>query len=736
MFKRVLFVLIAGIIASTALPRISFAEEVDEKKSEKTAAETEEGQGKEGTKKGEGRKEDEKPVELGKVIITAKSDVPRRVQSVILTDDVKLGRRSPSVEGLFKDLAGVQLSRKAAAGSDGNKVRLRGFDESRSLILLDGRNLHGAGVYGGYYVDWSSLSLEEIERVDVIRGAGPAKFGNTLGGIVNIVTKEGDEEVKTLANIAGGNMGTWNGEVSHTGRLGILRYNIAASRYETDGYLRNAFVKSGAGAARVAFKLPENMEFKIGTRYTEGKSGMIVYNNPSSPYYDTRKPKSLESQLGGPYVRFWDHGTGLWGPRDWGDGSYWENKRWQFDAGLSRNAENFGFSLRTYLFNEARKEYFYAMDAPQHIVLQRSSTPEDRNWGWRADFNNLLEGEGTHELEYGFEGHYLGYGDMDIRKVDATYFPGWAQPASSDGKRDISTLNGGYVQDLWRPNDWLEVEAGLRFDSFEADGPQVNAVGVDEEKWGPRAGLTVRPWEGGRVTGRYARAYRFPTLPEYYWWYSGFQPAYRRTLSAEKADQWELEIGHEVSDSLSVKARGYYYEVDDYLRTIFGYAPSRVVYNIGRVDFQGVELEASHKLPFGLAVWANYTIQKTEKHGDTLDDSANLTDELVELPENRFSLGLDLRHESGLEARLAARYMDGRHAVRGNPAVPGACTLKSMHGYVDIDFNFSCPLVKGDAGQECRFFVNVENLLDERYEEEYGYPMPGTSFMLGLKIRF
>lgn len=679
---------------------------------------------------------DQEPLRLGEVTVTAERERPPGAQSVVGKEEVAAARNSAGADSLLKDQAGVQLVRKSFEGSDGGKVLIRGFDESRSLILLNGRSLHGAGVYGGYYVDWSSLSLEEVERVEIIRGAGPARYGNTLGGTVNIVTRDGTGKPGTVLRGTGGSFGTWDAEASNSGRIGPLGYSLAASHYETDGYLRNAFVDRDAFAARLALKLPAEMELKAGARYTEGKAGMIVYNRPDSPYYDDRYPRSLESPLGGPYVRFGNHGAGLWGPLDWGDGSFWRNERWQFDVGLVRDDEDFGFSLQTYLFDEHRKEYFYAMDDPRHVALQRNSKPEDRNWGYRADFHNLLAGAGEHKVEYGLDGQYLGYGDMDIRTVDTAYFPFWGMPADSPGERNISRLNGGYVQDFWRVNDWLEVETGVRLDSFEANGPEANAITVDEDRWSPRAGLTVRPWEGGHVTGRYARACRFPTLPEYYWWYGGYPAPDRKDLTSEKADQWELEVGHQVTEEFEVQARGYYYEVNDYIRTIYGYTPSRVVYNIDRVDFQGLELEASHRLPLGFAVWGNYTVQKTEKHGDVLDNSSDLTGELVELPENRFSLGLDYRQEKGLEARLALRYVDERRAVYGNQAVAGGSELKKLDSYVDMDFNLSCPLFKGEKGRESRLLLAVQNILDERYEEEYGFPMPGISFMAGLMIRF
>jgi len=97
--------------------------------------------------------------------------------------------------------AGIDLKRISPGGDHGSAVTIRGFDESRCLILLDGRPLNAAGVYGGDYVDWSSLSTEDIERIEVIRGAKSAVYGNTLGGVVNIITRRLCKTMKSAVKI-------------------------------------------------------------------------------------------------------------------------------------------------------------------------------------------------------------------------------------------------------------------------------------------------------------------------------------------------------------------------------------------------------------------------------------------------------------------------------------------------------------------------------------------------------
>lgn len=43
---------------------------------------------------------------------------------------------------------------------------------------------------------------------------------------------------------------------------------------------------------------------------------------------------------------------------------------------------------------------------------------------------------------------------------------------------------------------------------------------------------------------------------------------------------------------------------------------------------------------------------------------------------------------------------------------------------------------KGAKGEDARLFLSIQNLLDEDYEEEYGYPMPGITFMAGFRASF
>ncbi len=674
------------------------------------------------------------PLEIGEVVVRARRDDSANVQTVIDEEDIRSKLSTTTVDGLLENSAGVDLSRQAAGGSQNSRIRLRGMEESRLLILLNDRNLNSAGVYGGYYVDWASLSVENVERIELFRGAAPVKYGNNLGGVLNIVTKEGSRDLHGFLRIAGGSLGTWDAQLSHSWGFGPILYNVFASHHETNGYLRNAFVESDSVGGGLTFLLPDKFKLSTSARYSYNKTGMIVYNMPDNPFYDPSFPDSIEGQLGGPWVVFMNHFEDNWGPLDWGDGTNLQDHRGQFDLALSRKTEAFDIEARAYLIEQRRRDRFYAIDDRRHLVLKRDARPEKHNWGWQLGLKNTFDFAGSHRVEYGGEGTYLGYGDVTIEHMDEGYFPAWSIPQDSQGKTTISMLHGIFLQDLWRIHRRFSLEIGLRFDTFLAEGPKEDGDAVDENALGPRAAFTIRTWPGGNINARYRHAYRFPTLPEYYWWFNGFQPQDRKDLRAENAHQVEIEVEQSFAEKATVIARGYYYAVNDYLRTIYGYHPSRVIYNIDRVHFAGFELEGACDLVYDFYTWANYTFQVTRKIGDVLDNSSSLSDELVELPRHKINYGFGYDDEDGLQARLSLRFVGLRHAVLGDLTAEGGSRLERMTSFFIVDIYASYPILRQpETGRNVRVEASVENLLNQPYAEQYGYPMPGLVFMGGMR---
>lgn len=82
-------------------------------------------------------------------------------------------------------LPGVTIERSA---KDGYNVQMQGFDGSRVLVLVDGLPLIAPT---GSSVDLDQISILDIERIEVIRGAASTLYGSSaMGGVINIITRE------------------------------------------------------------------------------------------------------------------------------------------------------------------------------------------------------------------------------------------------------------------------------------------------------------------------------------------------------------------------------------------------------------------------------------------------------------------------------------------------------------------------------------------------------------------
>jgi iron complex outermembrane recepter protein len=151
---------------------------------------------------------------------------------------------------------------------------------------------------------------------------------------------------------------------------------------------------------------------------------------------------------------------------------------------------------------------------------------------------------------------------------------------------------------------------------------------------------------------------RFPTLPENYWLGAGYQSALRPAyLSPEFGMQYEAGFTQKLPWEAQVKVRTYYYDINNYIRTVGGFAPSRVVYNINLVQWRGVEVEVTKPLPYNLEARANYTYQQTAAGGDPLGLTVN---RLTELLEDKANLGGRYKRNDGAEGRFYLRIVSHR----------------------------------------------------------------------------
>lgn len=167
--------------------------------------------------------------ELMKVEITTPSrkgekliDTPAAVFVIMPEDIRRSGART--IPDALRMAPGIQV-----AQLDANKwaVSARGFNgrfSNKLLVLMDGRSVY-TPIFSGVYWDVQDTLLEDIERIEVIRGPGATMWGaNAVNGVINIITKPAGETQGAYAeggvgtelrDFAGGRYGGPAGEGSH-----------------------------------------------------------------------------------------------------------------------------------------------------------------------------------------------------------------------------------------------------------------------------------------------------------------------------------------------------------------------------------------------------------------------------------------------------------------------------------------------------------------------------------------
>ena len=101
----------------------------------------------------------------------------------------------------LRSLPGVAVSRSGGYGSK-TQVRIRGAEGNHTLVLIDG--IEANGTSDGEF-DFSDLSAEDIERIEVIRGPQSGLYGsNAIGGVINVITKGGKGPLTASVRIEGG----------------------------------------------------------------------------------------------------------------------------------------------------------------------------------------------------------------------------------------------------------------------------------------------------------------------------------------------------------------------------------------------------------------------------------------------------------------------------------------------------------------------------------------------------
>jgi outer membrane receptor protein involved in Fe transport len=240
----------------------------------------------------------EEPVKLEQITIMAPQPGVEinTDKTVIHMDQFKKPGYVRTLEDVLQEIGGIDVLRhNAMMASPGDEIAIRGLSEGRLVVEIDGRRINHTGQMGRYVVDWSTLTVDDIDRVEIIRGAHSVLHPFAIGGVINIITKKGKktDQVKPDFKISSGysSFNTYFNQGSIDGGLNnLVGYHFSASRQSTDGYLRNNFQWNNNYAGGLQFFLPYEANLWLGVRYSKVNYGFPVINDPSRADFDSSYP--------------------------------------------------------------------------------------------------------------------------------------------------------------------------------------------------------------------------------------------------------------------------------------------------------------------------------------------------------------------------------------------------------------------------------------------------------------
>lgn len=176
--------------------------------------------------------------------------------SVITAEDIKNSGVTDLAE-LFRSVPGMDVMAMSVSDYD---VCARGMNApgvDKMLVLLDKRP-----VYFDFYgiVTWSMVpvALEDIKRIEIIRGPGSAVYGaNAYSGVIDIITKSIEESEGTLLKAKAGEENTGIGSLIHAGRQNDLGYKLSLNWKKADEW-------SGNETGLESFDMSVLMDYPVG----------------------------------------------------------------------------------------------------------------------------------------------------------------------------------------------------------------------------------------------------------------------------------------------------------------------------------------------------------------------------------------------------------------------------------------------------------------------------------------
>lgn len=579
--------------------------------------------------------------DLGVIVITPTrgprmlKDLPTNV-SVITREEIAESD-AQNVGEVLKNRLGVAVRRYGTLGAP-SYIGLRGCSAYQTLVMVDGRSVNS--ISDGI-ADLSQFPIDNIERIEVVRGPASALYGaNALGGVINIITREAKEE-KVIADVNFG-MGSFGTQIS---RLNFATKDTNIKTYFTisnnisNGWRKNSAYDNHNFTGRLAYDAGKIGIFELRGGYHRGKLGLpgVNYTFDSSTWEKIILEEKFASDP--------NHNQ--------------EDEKEYAILEYSNSRENSKLSLKAYGSNDQRR---------------------DRNPnGPRDDLHeNITQGVETQlDVPYGIT---LG---MDVHQDK------YKQRNEINSQTIIGekTLNRAiFLQEALSFKPVIAI-LGVRYDHHSAYGGQTN----------PSFSLVYQPREFLKLSFSMGRGFRAPTFCDLYQPYTdyGYQAQGNPDLKPEKAWAYDLGFEHQLGNLLLSRLTLFRTDIEDLIEwapvdpaNLWGlWVPS----NVAKAYTQGVEVEFIHQIMPGLSQNINYTYL----HSAGKKEEEEKYEIAPYKPHNRVNYRINYTNNFGLKISLGTEYVSEQWSVRGKTGdkLPDcfllnariAQRIRNLEAYISLD---------------------------------------------------
>jgi outer membrane cobalamin receptor len=313
-----------------------------------------------------------------------------------------------------------------------------------------------------------------------------------------------------------------------------------------------------------------------------------------------------------------------------------------------------------------------------------------RNYLFRS--NDHMIGASLYQSTSLYSGNWLTLG-FDYKQFGGVARNEFNSGASTTIADKSESEAAGYIDFHQSVGTKMTVHAGIRYDHHSHTGSQ----------WIPQMGASFYPLTNGEIKVIASKGFRNPTIRELYMF-----PPQNPDLEPESLWSYEVSWSHRpLQGRLTYGANLFLIKGSNMIQTVMQQGRPLNV-NTGEIENRGIELSTTCRMSKTVHLTGNYSLLHMETP-------------ILAAPEQKLYAGIDYTQKRW-SASTGVMYIDGLYTTT-NPAKQETYTLWNLRGSY-----WMLPAIE--------LYLKVENLLDEQYEINAGFPMPGITALGGISINF